>query len=258
MITSSGAQPTLVGRNTGSGAAASFQSTTSNGFAGGTKAPDRYGLSASNTATAPGNGAAVAASGNRNAGVIVNTANADKYAIRAANLSTQLGSAGAVLADGGTGVGLVASTDADDVPAIASSGALVALGPVIVADPSGLISFVAGVVPVFGASSAGSPTVQFSGNATLTAGGASFALDPDTADALDLSAASVVVTPNSGPMPNLWATVSESGQLTITGGTADGVVSYLVTAPTLMEVAARRAAPDYPALVDRAREARSV
>jgi hypothetical protein len=259
VITSTGTQPTVVGRNTGVGAGALFQSAGGNGFAGGTAAPNRYGLSAANTATQAGSGAAMAASGGQNAGVIANTANADQFAIRAANRSADLGFAGAVEALGGTGVGLIAATDVEDVPAIVSAGALVTLGTVVIADPSGLVSFLENGIPVFGASSIESPTVQFSGNALLTAsGGASFGLDPDAVEALDLSSAAVVVTPNSGPMPNLWATVSESGQLTITGGTAEGVVSYLVTVPTLTEVTARRAAPDYSVLVDRAREARSV
>jgi hypothetical protein len=96
------------------GPAASFQSTASNGFAGGTSHKDHYGLSAANRGTAAGNGAALAASGTKNTGILANTDNGEKYAVDASNRGTTGASpAGAVSAYGGIGDGVAAATAGD-------------------------------------------------------------------------------------------------------------------------------------------------
>jgi hypothetical protein len=96
------------------GAAASFQSSGSNGFAGGTTHKDHYGLSCSNKGTTAGAGAALAASGLRNTAIVANTDNAAKYVLDASNRgATAATPAGAVSAYGGIGDGVVAASAGD-------------------------------------------------------------------------------------------------------------------------------------------------
>jgi hypothetical protein len=96
------------------GAAASFQSSGSNGFAGGTTHKDHYGLSCSNKGTTAGAGAALAASGLRNTAIVANTDNAAKYVLDASNRgATAATPAGAVSAYGGIGDGVVAASIGD-------------------------------------------------------------------------------------------------------------------------------------------------
>lgn len=225
---SSGATPTLQVRNTGSGAAAFFFGQNQNGFAGGTGGANRYGLSAANTGAA-GTGAGMAASGGNNTGILANTANADRYAMEAVNLATAEGMSGGVLADGGQGVGLVAVTDNPQVPALVVGGATVSFGDTILSTGALALTYT-DTAELFGVVSAGRPALTLAGTTTLSAdGSATITLPPEVVNGADTADASVVATPRSGSMPNLFASVSGTGVVTISGGTASGTVNYQVT-----------------------------
>jgi hypothetical protein len=93
----------------GSGSGVRGDSTNGHGGVFTTGHPDRYGLSAANTAAA-GTGAAISAAGGNNPGLAASTANAVGAAISAANTAASWGGGAAVLADGGNNIGLAAST----------------------------------------------------------------------------------------------------------------------------------------------------
>jgi hypothetical protein len=228
-LTTSGATATLQVRNNGVGAAAFFFSQSGNGFAGGTGSPSRYGLSAANTGGA-GTGAGMAASGGNNSGILANTANADRFAVRATNAATAEGSGGAVIAEGGQGVGAVALTENPGVAALVVGGATVSFGDTVLGDGFLAVTVTPSAVELYGVVSAERPAVTLAGNVTLTAGGgATFNLPADLVADADMADASVVVTPRSGSMPNLFASVSAAGVVTISGGAASGTVGYQVT-----------------------------
>ncbi len=242
-LTSSGSAISLTVRNTGAGAAAFFFGQNNNGFAGGTGAGGKYGLSAANTGVAS-SGAALAASGSNNSGVLANTANVDRYAVEATNLSTTSsgdgGAGGAIWADGGEGTGVVAVSPFG-VPAVVS------IGDTYLMEGHEIVLTATSVV--FGVTSANGPEVTFSGTITLDGAGAGTSmLDGSTVQDVDLSSAVSLVSPNSGPMASLWITTSDAGVVSVAGGTAGGTVSFRVVAtrvdwafgPTAADSAAAR------------------
>jgi hypothetical protein len=77
-IVAASTAPAVTIRNTGAGAGALMTSLNSNGFAGGSYSPNRYGLSAANFATVAGSGAAIAASGAQNDGILTSTVNPNR------------------------------------------------------------------------------------------------------------------------------------------------------------------------------------
>lgn len=226
-VTTSGTTPTLQVRNNGTGAAAFFFSQSGNGFGGGTGGANRFGLSSANTGAA-GKGAALGASGGKNVGLIANTASADRYAVTATNLAAVDGDSGALLADGGLGAGVVAANSTEDVPALIVFGSTVSFGHTYLTNGAVALTDT-GTAYVFGASSAERPAITFSGVVALTGGAATVALDPDVVAGADLDGASVVVTPRTASMPNLFASVSGTGAVTIGGGVGTGEVNYHVT-----------------------------
>lgn len=228
-LTSSGTAIALTVKNTGAGAAAFFFGQNNNGFAGGTGAGSKYGLSAANTGVASG-GAAMAASGSNNTGVLANTNNLDRFAVEATNLSgvdSGEGSGGGLWADGGDGTGVVAISTVG-VPAVVSIGDSYYIeGHEVVLTANST---------VWGATSANGPEVSFSGYATLDAGGAATVnlAGPTWSDGAtwgDVGNADhgQLVSPTSGPMPNLWISTDEGGTVTISGGAPGGTVSWRVS-----------------------------
>ena len=222
-LISTGSAISLTVRNNGTGAAAFFFGQNNNGFAGGTGAGAKYGLSAANTGTAA-TGAAVAASGNNNSGILANTTNVDRYAVEATNISTTSsgdgGAGGALWADGGEGAGVVALSPIG-VPAVVSIGDTFYIeGHEIVLTASSI---------VYGVTSANGAEVTFSGRIDLNASGTGTSdLDGATVLDVDLSEAVSLVSPITGPMPNLWITTSEDGVVSVAGGAPNGTVSFRV------------------------------
>ena len=83
---------------------------------------------------------------------------------------------------------------------------------------------------VFGVTSADGPEVTFSQTVTLDgAGAATYDLAGPTIDDVDLDSAILLVSANSGPMPNLWITLTGT-QVKIAGGVASGTASFRVVA----------------------------
>jgi hypothetical protein len=254
-LTSASANPTFSVKNTGSGAGALFQAVNNNGFAGGTFAGNKYGLSAANSGAA-GTGAAMAASGVNNTGVLANTSNGEKYAVFASNYSADAQAGGAaVFADGGKNAGAV----------IFGDPAIVTFGDLVLIDRSDIVSFPSETSPpLFVSWSATDAQVTLTGSVTLDGSGtATVAPGPETAWAdMDLaSSGSVFVSSNTGPMPNLYAIVDNVAKtLHINGGTAGGTVSYQVTTPRLVDAvsniqAGKAAVTKATKVADLAREA---
>ncbi|EAP99558.1 hypothetical protein JNB_05280 [Janibacter sp. HTCC2649] len=211
----------LTVKNTGAGAGAFFFAQNNNGFAGGTGAANKYGLSAANTG-AVGVGAAMAASGGNNTGVLANTNNSDKYALEGVNLSgVGTSDGGGIYAEGGDGVGLLSISNIG-VPAVVS------IGDVIYVEGHEVVITLNSVV--FGVTSADGPEVTYSRTVTLDGSGAAtvdFA-GPDSDD-VDFASAIPLVSANSAPMPNLWITITGT-QVKIAGGVAGGTASFRVVA----------------------------
>lgn len=211
-------------KNTGAGAAGYFFAANGNGFAGGTSAANKLGLSTANTATVAGAGAAMGAVGVNNTGVLANTRNLDRFAVEAVNLSTVdsgEGGGGALWADGGSGVG-VAAISPIGVPAVVSIGDLYYIeGHEVVETASGAVAY--------GVTSAMGPEVAFSTKLTLNgSGAASWDLTEGSED-VDFTNAVSLVSANSAPMPNLWITTNPSTNVvSVAGGTAGGSVSVRV------------------------------
>lgn len=220
-LTSSGSAITLTVKNTGTGAGAFFFAQNNNGFAGGTGAANRYGLSAANTGPL-GNGAALAASGGNNTGILANTTHENSFALEAVNLAESSSSGGGVLVDGGANPALVTLGDSH-VPSVIS------IGNTFLVD--GYHVALTRNSAVYGAFSGSMGEVAFDGRATLDANGAA-TVDLSTsfvwAD-LTLEWSKLSVTPNSGPMPNLWMTDAPKGGL-IQGGTPGGRVTWRIVA----------------------------
>jgi hypothetical protein len=109
-----GSRPALT-VNAATGAAASFASTGSNGFAGGTHAKNAYGLSAVNFATTQGGGAGIAADGVINTGATVATSGDNRYGLVATYRGTAAtaSTTGAGLFSGGNADGVVGQTSGD-------------------------------------------------------------------------------------------------------------------------------------------------
>lgn len=84
-IVAASSVPAVTIRNTGAGAGALMTSVNSNGFAGGSYSPNRYGVSAANFATVAGSGSAIAASGAQNDGVLTSTVNPNRAGLFARN-----------------------------------------------------------------------------------------------------------------------------------------------------------------------------
>jgi hypothetical protein len=99
--------------NAATGAAASFASTGSNGFAGGTHSNNAYGLSAANFATTQGGGAGIAANGEQNTGATVATSGNNRYGLVASHRGSTVttGTTGAGFFDGGAADGIVGQTE---------------------------------------------------------------------------------------------------------------------------------------------------
>ena len=215
-------------KNTGAGAAGYFFASNGNGFAGGTSASGKLGLSTANTATTAGSGAAMGAVGVNNSGVLANTKNIDRFAVEAINLSTvgTDGAGGGLFAEGGEVPGVVAISNVG-VPAVISVGDTIYVeGHEVVLTANSA---------VWGSTSANGPEVSFSGYATLDyQGGTTVDLTGPTfyngsqwADVGNTSNGQFV-TPIGGPMPNLWMLTTEAGLVTISGGTPGGTVSWRV------------------------------
>ncbi|KGN42086.1 hypothetical protein N801_02455 [Knoellia aerolata DSM 18566] len=222
-LISAGSGITLTVRNNGAGAGAFFFAQNNNGFAGGTGAGSKYGLSAANTGSAS-SGAGMAASGINNTGVLANTANVDRYAVEATNLSTTSsgdgGAGGGIWADGGDGVGIAALSPIG-VPAVVS------IGDTYYIEGHEVVLTLSSVV--YGVTSANGPEVTFSGQITLNGSGAGAAtLDAATVADVDLTEPVSLVSPITGPMPNLWISTSPAGVVSVAGGAAGGTVSYRV------------------------------
>jgi len=114
-LTTSSTTPAITVINTGSGAAANFQGRHNTGFAGGTAAPNAYGLSAANTG-ADGTGAALAASGINNTGALINTQGDLKYGLSVVHLGgpkSVANESGGALIDGGVRDGVVGVSAGD-------------------------------------------------------------------------------------------------------------------------------------------------
>ncbi|EAP99557.1 hypothetical protein JNB_05275 [Janibacter sp. HTCC2649] len=226
-ISSSGSAITLTVKNTGAGAAAFFFGQNNNGFAGGTGAANKYGLSAANTGVV-GTGAAMAASGGKNTGVLANTNNSDKFAVEAINLGTT----GTFDASGG-GLYVESETNSPALVAVAPPGipAVVSVSDVLIFDGH-QIAVTQGDAVLF-AEMASRAEVSYTETVTLNGFGAAAVTWPATYIAsgdLDLAGAKAVVSPNSGPMPGLWITTDANGGISISGGTASGKVTFRVTA----------------------------
>jgi hypothetical protein len=208
-------------KNTGAGAAGYFFAAKGNGFAGGTSAPGKFGLSTANTATVAGTGAAMGAVGVNNSGVLANTKNMDRFAVEAVNLSTVgiNGEGGGLYAEGGEAPGVIAISNIG-IPAVVSVGDnFLVEGHEVVLMPNSL---------AFGATSAVGPEVSFSGTVTLDgAGSGTFDLTGMGVDDVDLSMATPLVSANTGPMPNLWVTVVGT-LVQIQGGAPGGKASFRV------------------------------
>lgn len=215
-------------KNTGMGAAGYFFASNGNGFAGGTSAAGKFGLSTANTATTAGSGAAMGAVGVNNSGVLANTKNLDRFAVEAVNLSTVgvNGEGGGLYAEGGEVPAVVALSNVG-VPAVISVGDTIYVeGHEVVLTANAM---------VWGATSANGPEVSFSGyasldfqgNTTVDLNGPTFYNGAQWSD-VGNTANGQFVTPVTGPMPNLWMRTSEAGTVTITGGTPGGTVAWRV------------------------------
>ncbi len=230
-ISSSGTAITLTGKNTGAGAAAFFFANNNNGFAGGTGSGNSAGLSAANTGPA-GTGSAVTAVGKNNNGVVCNTTNSEKFAVVASNKATTIGNGAAILASGGANPGLVAVSDTDAIVAV---GSIYAMGDVVAED--GLfvtLSSAAQPSAMFAPVTIGFPEVLFHGKVDTPTATTTIPLDSAFQAVADPASVSVVATPNSGPMPNLYASVTGSGssmELVLNGCVAGGTVSVSIAAP---------------------------
>ena len=213
-------------KNTGTGAAGYFFAAKGNGFAGGTAAGNKVGLSTANTGPAS-SGAAMGANGINNTGVLTSSMNPERFAIEATNFAQDFSDAGgAVLADGGlAGVGLLAFTAYFDVPAVLSSGDTWHVDGGINRDFTST-----NFVELDGVTSVNGPEVTFSGQVQLSGGLASVQIPVELVDDLDLSSPVSLVSPNTGAMPNLWITTSATGAVSISGGVGSGTVSYRVVA----------------------------
>lgn len=208
-------------KNTGTGAAGYFFAAKGNGFAGGTSAAGKLGLSTANTATVAGTGAAMGAVGVNNTGVLANTKNIDRFAVEAVNLSTvgTEGTGGGLYAEGGEAPGVIAISNVG-VPAVISVGDTIFVeGHEIVVTANTVL---------FGATSALGPEVSFSSTVVLDgSGNGTYDLTELGVDDVDLSMATPLVSANSGPMPGLWIRVAGT-LVQIKGGTAGGEVSFRV------------------------------
>lgn len=235
-LVSNGTGITLTVKNTGPGAAAYFFGQNSNGFAGGTAAANRYGLSAANSGPA-GAGAGLAASGTNNTGILANTRNPNRFAVEASLLSDEssdLGNyGGGVAADGGLRgigvlgqsgwVGVLGATDGDGLGVLCSGNLLVDQGHPIVQTGDGNESYA--VISPDGA------VVTFTGTVVLNASGqADVTLASLVKRDVDLTRARCFATPNTVSMPNLFASVTAAGVVQIRGGVASHPVSYQVMA----------------------------
>ena len=204
-ISSSGTAITLTGKNTGAGAAAFFFANNNNGFAGGTGSGNSAGLSAANT---------------------------EKFAVVASNKATTIGNGAAILASGGANPGLVAVSDTDAIVAV---GSIYAMGDVVAED--GLfvtLSSAAQPSAMFAPVTIGFPEVLFHGKVDTPTATTTIPLDSAFQAVADPASVSVVATPNSGPMPNLYASVTGSGssmELVLNGCVAGGTVSVSIAAP---------------------------
>lgn len=228
-LISTGSAISLTVRNNGTGAAAFFFGQNNNGFAGGTGAGSKYGLSAANTGVAS-SGAAMAASGSKNTGVLANTANTDRFAVEAVNLSTvgTEGAGGGLYAEGGEVPAAVAVSNVG-VPAVISVGDTIYIEGHEVVHAAGGSTFL-GVVSL-----SNKPQVQFKTLLYLDHEGngqydlaMNLGLGHNIAD-LDLNYAMPSVTSVTGPMPNIWATVSSSGIVQVQGGAVYGRIYLGVT-----------------------------
>jgi hypothetical protein len=133
-IVAASTAPAVTIRNTGAGAL--MTSLNSNGFAGGSYSPNRYGLSAANFATVAGSGAAIAASGAQNDGILTSTVNPNRAGLFARNDTAVAGEGAAVLAYGPNVAGVVTLNSTPDdfaLWAIGNGGnALVAIGSSVI------------------------------------------------------------------------------------------------------------------------------
>lgn len=227
-LLATGAGIALTVKNTGAGAAGYFFAANNNGFAGGTAAANKVGLSTANTATVAGSGAAMTGVGGYNSGIIANTKNMDRFAIEAVNLSSVgvNGEGGGLYAEGGEAPGVLAISNVG-IPGVVSIGDTVLVeGHEVVLTTNSA---------VWGATSANGPEVSFSGYATLDwEGRTTIDLKGPTwnngATWSDVGNTSngQSVTPIGGPMPNLWMNTNAEGVVTISGGTPGGTVSWRV------------------------------
>ncbi len=265
----------LLGRSNSAGSSATAVSTTTTGTAFGVTATaghglvgvaklnNKFGILGRNDATTAGTGGAVLADGKTNPGLVGRTANRNTYGIVALNTGTALGDSGALVAEGGVNVGVVAFTDApagaNTQPAIFADGGAGAWASWLIGDEQldGVLFAAVSMVGVHDAAAANavgyrevvsgeSPIHTQSGRATLGATGATAVdLSATFLDAVDLPNAttSVQLTAMGSAMPNLAATITETG-FAITGGAIAGSVSWTVTAPrrALTAVAAAAAA----------------
>jgi hypothetical protein len=246
---SADSSPTAVSSTT-TGTAFGVTATAGHGLVGVAKLSNKFGILGRNDATTAGAGGAVLADGKTNPGLVGRTANRNTYGIVALNTGTSLGDSGALVAEGGVNVGVVAFTDApagaNSQPAIYGDGGVGAwaswlIGDVIVdGTVFAAVSLVGVRDPVnpigYREAVSGEDAVHTqSGRATLDGtGGATVSVSPTFLDAADLAAAttSVQLTAMGSAMPNLAATITATG-FTISGGTANGSVSWTVTAPRL-------------------------
>ena len=169
-------------KNTGTGAAGYFFAAKGNGFAGGTAAGNKVGLSTANTGPAS-SGAAMGAVGINNTGVQASTTNSDRFAVTAINFGTT----GAFDGDGG---GLYAESGANSpgIVAIAPEGipGVVSVGDLILSEGHEVVITASTVV--FGVTSDDGPEVTFSRTVQLSAAGAATVdLTGPSTDSVDLS-----------------------------------------------------------------------
>ncbi|EAP99559.1 hypothetical protein JNB_05285 [Janibacter sp. HTCC2649] len=221
-LTTSSTAIGLTVKNTGAGAGAFFFAQNNNGFAGGTGSGSKYGLSAANTGPTAGNGAGLAASGINNTGILANTSNPDRFAIEAVNLASTSSVGGGLLVDGGEANAAIVAVAAFTLPALISVGdTFIVEGQEVALTRNSV---------VWGATSADGNEVNFSAEATLDGmGTATVDLTGPILEDVNFYSSRVFVTPNSGPMPNLWISRTTTGAH-IQGGTAGGTVSWRIVA----------------------------
>lgn len=210
-------------KNTGAGAAGYFFASNGNGFAGGTSAANKFGLSTANTSTVAGTGAAMGAVGVNNSGVLANTKNMDRFAVEAVNLSSvgTNGEGGGLYAEGGEAPAVVGISNIGVPAAIMIGDEFYVEGHELVISLSGNLYY--GTTSIVGPEVNVQQTVTLNGSGALTV-----ALVGPGLEDLEFTNAAPVVSPNSGPMPNLWIRV-EGDNLVISGGTAGGTVSYRIS-----------------------------